>query len=307
MLFIVGIICLIIAGVFIAMGAMSKGEEFGAPIVAVVVPIVFGLLCMGGSVIYTQGVGEVVVLKNWGGSLAGHDEDAGFGFKAPWQDTVTYDIRNNVLSFMGDEEEDQFEGGSANGSAITINDRGGASARIDVQVNYSLEPSAAEELYVNYGTQENFVKSVCAVDIRAIPREVSGNFDTISILTVRGEYTKAIQDALQNKWNNYGLQIENVSVQNVVYPDSIVNKYSDAQAAEIAKATAKNNQEVAKVDAETKIIKANGEAKANKILQASLNDNIIQQNYIDALKEISKNGNLVVVPEGSSPIVQTTK
>lgn len=307
MLFIVGIICLIVAGVFIAMGAMSKGDEFGAPIVAVVVPIVFGLLCMGSSVIYTQGVGEVVVLKNWGGSLAGHDEDAGFGFKAPWQDTVTYDIRNNVLSFMGDEEEDQFEGGSANGSAITINDRGGASARIDVQVNYSLEPSAAEELYVNYGTQENFVKSVCAVDIRAIPREVSGNFDTISILTVRGEYTKAIQDALQNKWDNYGLQIENVSVQNVVYPDSIVNKYSDAQAAEIAKATAKNNQEVAKVDAETKIIKANGEAKANKILQASLNDNIIQQNYIDALKEISKNGNLVVVPEGSSPIVQTTK
>lgn len=307
MLFIVGIICLIVAGVFIAMGAMSKGDEFGAPIVAVVVPIVFGLLCMCGSVIYTQGVGEVVVLKNWGGSLAGHDEDAGFGFKAPWQSTVTYDIRNNVLSFMGDEEEDQFEGGSANGSAITINDRGGASARIDVQVNYSLEPSAAEELYVNYGTQENFVKSVCAVDIRAIPREVSGNFDTISILTVRGEYTKAIQDALQNKWDNYGLQIENVSVQNVVYPDSIVNKYSDAQAAEIAKATAKNNQEVAKVDAETKIIKANGEAKANKILQASLNDNIIQQNYIDALKEISKNGNLVVVPEGSSPIVQTTK
>lgn len=307
-MFIFGLLCFIVAIVIASIGVIAKKNgDNKFSFVGVVVPVVVGLLMMFGSVIYTQGVGEVVVLKNWGGSLAGHDEDAGFGLKAPWQSTVTYDIRNNVLSFMGDEEEDQFEGGSANGSAITINDRGGASARIDVQVNYSLDPSAAEELYVNYGTQENFVKSVCAVDIRAVPREVSGNFDTISILTVRGEYTKAIQDALHNKWNNYGLQIENVSVQNVVYPESIVNKYSDAQAAKIAKATAKNNQEVAKVDAETKIIKANGEAKANKILQASLNDNIIQQNYIDALKEISKNGNLVVVPEGSAPIVQTSK
>ena len=64
------------------------------------------------------------------------------------------------LSFMGNEEEDQFEGGSANGSAVTINDAGGASATIDIQVNYSLDPSAAEELYTNYGSQENFVKSI---------------------------------------------------------------------------------------------------------------------------------------------------
>ena len=88
MLFIVGIVCLIIAGAFVAIGAMSKDDGFGAPIVAVVVPIVFGLLCMCGSVIYTQGVGEVVVLKNWGGSLAGHDEDAGFRCPWHWQDCL---------------------------------------------------------------------------------------------------------------------------------------------------------------------------------------------------------------------------
>lgn len=41
------------------------------------------------------------------------------------------------------------------------------------------------------------------------------------------------------------------------------------------------------------------------ILSESLTDQVIQQNYIDALKEIGQNGNLVVVPEGSTPLVTT--
>ena len=301
---IIAVVCLIATISAIATKVKMKDK---VSVAIIVVPLVATLFFSGASMIYTQSVGEVVVLKNWGGSLAGHDADAGFGVKAPWQSTVKFDIRNNVLSFMGNEEEDQFEGGSANGSAVTINDAGGASATIDIQVNYSLDPSAAEELYINYGSQENFVKSICAVDIRAVPRQVSGQFDTISILTARGEFTSAVQDALTKKWEKYGLIVEQVSIQNVVYPESIVNKYAEAQAAEIAKATAINNQEVAKVEAETKVIKAQGEADANAVLSASLTDEILQQRYIDALISIGANGNLVVVPEGSDPIVSTAK
>lgn len=255
--------------------------------------------------VYAQDIGEVKVIHNMGGAIEGTSTEAGFHFKAPWQDTVTYDIRNNVLSFMGDSEADQFEGGSANGSAVTINDKSGTTATIDIQVNYSLDPQTAEELYANYGTQENFVKSVCAVDIRSIPREVSGQFDTISILTARGDFTSAVQDALTEKWKDYGLIVEQVSIQNVVYPDSIKDKYSEAAAAEIAKTTAENQKEVAQVEADTKVVQANGEAEANRVLAESLTPEVIQQNYINALKDISANGNLVVVPEGSTPVVST--
>ena len=255
--------------------------------------------------VYAQDIGEVKVIRNMGGAIEGTSTEAGFHFKAPWQDTVTYDIRNNVLSFMGDSEADQFEGGSANGSAVTINDKSGTAATIDIQVNYSLDPQTAEELYANYGTQENFVKSVCAVDIRSIPREVSGQFDTISILTARGDFTSAVQDALTEKWKDYGLIVEQVSIQNVVYPDSIKDKYSEAAAAEIAKTTAENQKEVAQVEADTKVVQANGEAEANRVLAESLTPEVIQQNYINTLKDISANGNLVVVPEGSTPVVNT--
>lgn len=187
-------------------------------IVVSVVTTILAIILLLTSVIYSQDVGEVKVLRNLGGSIAGTSGEAGFHIKAPWQDAITYDIRNNVLSFMGEEEADQFEGGSANGSAVTISDQSGTTATIDIQCNYSLDPSAAEQLYADYGTQENFVKSICAVDIRSIPREVSGQFDTISILTNRGNFTSAIQEALTEKWKQYGLNVEQVSVQNVVYP-----------------------------------------------------------------------------------------
>lgn len=59
------------------------------------------------------------------------------------------------------------------------------------------------------------------------------------------------------------------------------------------------------MNAETQKIQAQGEADANHILSESLTDQVIQQNYIEALKEIGQNGNLVVVPEGSTPLVTT--
>lgn len=300
--FIIGIVLVLIGIVLFVACKMKDG-----PLSLGIVPALLGVLLIGASCIYAQDVGQTILLRNFGGSLGSVSTDAGFHVKAPWQDTIAYDVRNNVLSFMGNQEKDQFEGGSANGSAVTVNDSGGASATIDIQVNYSLDPNAAKELYSNYGSQENFVKSVCAVDIRAVPRQVSGQFDTISILTARSEFANAVQEALAAKWENYGLVVESVSIQNVVYPQNIIDKYSEAQAAEIAKEKALNEQETAKVEAETKVIESQGIADANKVLNESLTDEVLQQRYIDTLKEIGANGNLVVVPENSTPVVQTNK
>lgn len=285
----------------------TRTEQLTPPKVWSLIPIILGILLIFGSCIYTQSVGEVVVFRNWGGQLAGHDSEAGFGLKAPWQEVTRYDIRNNILSFMGETEEEQFEGGSANGSGIIVNDRGGARAVVDVQVNYSLDPEAAEDLYVNYGTQENFVKSICAVDIRAVPRQVAGQFDTITILTAREEFVNAIWKALEKKWKPYGLIIEQVNVQHVEYPDNINESYTKAQQAEIDKQTAENKKDVAEVEAQTKVVQAQGEADANKILNDSLSDKVIQQHYIDALKDIGSHDNIIVVPEGSTPMVSTNK
>ena len=95
--------------------------------------------------------------------------------------------------------------------------------------------------------------------------------------------------------------VESVSVQDIRYADSITDAYAAAQSAQVEQTTATNRQETARIEAETKSIEAQGEADANAILTQSLTHEVLQQQYIEAL-----NGSLIVVPEGSQPIVGTT-
>lgn len=295
-----------ITGIAACLSFFKEDEHvLRVPLVLRAVVIVLGLVAIGLSSIYSQDVGEVVVLRSIGGNLAGSTTDAGFHFTAPWNDVITFDTRNNLINFYGDNTEYSYDGGSAEGPAVTINDKSGSKCMLDVSVNYSLDPKTAEYLYTEYGTQENFTKNYAANDLRSVAREVSGQFDTITMLTDRAQYTKAVQKALEKKWSKIGLTVEQVSVQDISYAKSITDAYADSQAAEVEKAKAQNQQETAKIKGETKVIEATKEAEANRVLNESLTDNVLTQEYIDALKEMSKNGNTVVVPQGSTPVVNT--
>lgn len=215
---------------------------------------------------------------------------------------MTYDVRNNLVNFYGDGDY-AYDGGSVTGPCVRMNDSSGASADVDIQVNYSLSPDTATYLYSEYGSQETFAKNYVANDLRSVAREAAGQFDTLTMLTDRAKFTSAVQERLSEKWRPVGLTVEQVSVQDVRYPDEITQKYAEAQAADVARQQAQNEQETAKVKAETKKIEAQGEADANAVLTQSLTPEVLSQRYIDALKEIGSSGNLVVVPEGSTPMV----
>lgn len=149
--------------------------------------------------------------------------DVGFHWKTPWQSVIKYDTRNNLINFYKDTDY-KYDGASAVGKQVTVNDRSGASADIDIQVNYSLDPSAAEYLYSEYGKQQTFTQNYISNDLRSVAREQSGRFDTLTMLTNRGEYTKAVQDVLAAKWRKIGLTVEQVSVQGEADANAVLNE-----------------------------------------------------------------------------------
>jgi regulator of protease activity HflC (stomatin/prohibitin superfamily) len=269
----------------------KKGFGFA---LCIVLALFFALTC-----VYGQDVGEVCILRNWGGELAGTTENAGFHLKAPWQTVIRYDIRNNIVNLYRDSEY-AYDNGTATGMEVTVYDKTGAQANVDVQVIYSLDADAAIDLYTDYQKQENFVQIVAVNNVRDAARNCSGKFSTLELLTSREQYAKAIYDKLAPEWANLGLHISEVNVQDIRYSDEIVNAYTAAQKTEISKQNAVNEQEAEKVRIETEILKAQGEAEANKIRSESLTPEILQQQYIDALR----NGQTIyVVPEGGSTIV----
>ena len=297
------LVFLVAIGVFIIRAKQDEDSKLPVAIPGVILAL--SLVLAGSQCIYTQDIGEAIVLRNFGGSLAGYTADAGIHFKAPWQDALDWDIRNRLINFYRDAEY-TYDNGSYNGATVTINDSSGTKADCDVQVIYSINPDAVEQLYADYGTQEAYVSSYVSNDVRQTTRDCAGQFTTIQLLTDKEAFAKSIQDTLSERWAESGVVVESVSVQDIRYADSITDAYAAAQSAQVEQTAATNRQETARIEAETKSIEAQGEADANAILTQSLTDEVLQQQYIEALKAAADNGGLIVVPEGSQPIVGTS-
>lgn len=100
--FVIAIILLLIGVGAVAVALAGGGAGAGLGFI----PIVVAGLLMIPAFLYSQDAGEVVVLKNMGGSIAGYSADAGFHGKLPWQSTMQYDTRNNVISYVAKGEAD---------------------------------------------------------------------------------------------------------------------------------------------------------------------------------------------------------
>ena len=304
--FICGLLVLIVGTIVtgLIIRGMNKTYEEQTSYAWMLTPILIGIALIIPACLYTQDIGEAVVLKNFGGSLAGYTTEAGFHVKAPWQDATSWDIRNRLINFYRDAEY-TYDNGSYSGATVTINDSSGTKADCDVQVIYSINPDSVQQLYADYGNQEAYVSSYVSNDVRQTVRDCAGQFSTIQLLTNKEEFANAIMETLGNNWADSGVVVESVQVQDIRYADSITEAYAAAQSAQVEQTAATNRQETARIEAETKVIESQGEADANAILTQSLTPEVLQQNYYDTLREIGNNGNLVVVPTDSQPIVQT--
>ena len=300
-IFVVGCINLI-AAVDIALSRFRQEDDLKVSIGIPIGLFVISVILIGAECIYTQDVGEAVVLRNFGGSLAGYTTEAGIKFKAPWQDALDWDIRNRLINFYRDADY-AYDNGSYNGATVTINDSSGTKADCDVQVIYSINPDAVERLYADYGTQEAYVASYVSNDVRQTTRDCAGQFSTIQLLTDKESFAKSIQDTLTQRWADSGVVVESVSVQDIRYDQSITDAYAKAQSAQVEQQRAQNEQSTAKIEAETKKIEAQGTADSNKILAESLTDEVLKQHFIDA---INNSDTVYVVPEGSQPIISTS-
>lgn len=255
------------------------------------------------TMIYAQDPGEAKVLKNWSGAIEGQDTTEGFAVKAPWVDAIDYDIRNQQAAYVGNGQDD-FNGKKPNGPQITVQDKDGVSANFDVAVRYSIRPDKVSDVYREFGPQENFRARLIDQDIRSVVRNAPAKYSTLDVLTRRGEVEKAITDALAERWEAQGVQVESVALQEIRYPDDVRQKYADAQNARTEIVKAQAELEAAQISAQQKVVQAQAEADANSKLAASLTDPILRQRYLDTLKELAAAGNLVVVPgDGGNQIL----
>lgn len=299
-IFVVGVVVALVAiPTWVAIGKYNAVNEERVSSAVGLVPLALGLILIGTQCFYAQDIGEAAILKNFGGSIAGTTTEAGLHLKAPWQDVTNWDIRNRLINFYKTSEY-SYEEGSYNGACVTVNDSSGTSSDVDIQAIYSIDPSAVVDLYADYGSQEAFVSNYVAQQVRLASRDVAGEYSTLNLLTNKEEYASSVYESLTRLCEGSGVVIESVTCQDVVPPENIKTAYADAQQAEIQRQKAENEKAVAQVQAETKVIEAQGTADSNKILTESLSDELLTQKYIEA---IGKSDTVYLLPNDSMPIL----
>lgn len=292
----VAIVALVIGAIALAVGFATEAGIAGKGIGAVLV--IVGLVAGVVSTTYSQDAGQAKVLVDKVGNVKGFDTSEGMSFKAPWVDTIDYNIRNEqaIFSHPNNTKEETV------GGEISFTDANGVAANADIVIGYSIKPDSVEEIYREYGEQSAFEAKVVIPDVRSVVRNTPSAYTTLEVLTKRSEIETKVFETLEEKWDKAGVIVESVALQDIRYPEDIRQNYADAENSRTMVTKEKALLEAAEVKAQQKIVDATAEAEANRKINESLTPEVLQLRGYDALKHAADKGNMIIT-DGSGTLL----
>ena len=260
--------------------------------VAIVIAIVLFIMCS-----VRVPAGYVAVQYSLNGGVKDKVLTQGWHLIPPTIKTTKYTvgIEQSYLTSdkRGDSDDDEsFTASSAEGKAIDI----------DLTFTYQYQPESVTKVFTQFKGQsgkevrDSFIKP----NIISWTKEVVARYNVADILGAeKANVNIALTDYISKKFAPYGITISNVSLINVGVDkktrEVINDKIAAQQKAETQKIENQTKVEKAEADAKAKLIEAEAEAKANQLIQKSLTDGVLKQQYIEKW-----NGELPKVSSDSS-------
>ncbi len=189
--------------------------------------------------------------------------------------------------------------------AISALSKDGLEIKVDMSVLYRLNKDKVAELIKTYGM--TYEDQILRPVIRTIVRDVVSSFQSSEVYAQRTKVAELIRKNLLIRLPKEYLFIEDVLVRKIVLPPKVVQAIEEKRKALEEAQKMKYVLEKEKLEAERKIVEAQGIAKANRIIADSLQNKYIQWYFVQSLKEYAKgdNNSVIVIPYGlnMSPIV----
>ncbi|HIO95436.1 MAG TPA: prohibitin family protein [Campylobacterales bacterium] len=247
---------------------------------------------------------------------------------------ITYS--NTQTSTIGDNYDSRiggaggFEGGLRRNPAIQVLDKRGLTVNIDIAVQYQLRAETAPKTIEKWGSswEEKIINS----KVREVVRDVIGQYTAERLPEMRNEIATAIQTKVAQKIESLGDQpviLSAVELRNIVLPAKIREKIEQLQAekqnvniaeqqkerakqeaqrnAEIARGEAERNRIVAQGEADRIKIEAEEQAKANRLISASLTTELLQleqiktQMHFNEALRVNRDAQIFLTPGGAVP------
>jgi len=170
-----------------------------------------------------------------------------------------------------------------------------------VYLTVSLYQPKISELGLLHQTKgSNYLNTIIVPEVRAMTRSVVGRYTPEQLYsTKRDAIQKEIEEESKKRIETQHIQLNTVLVRDVTLPPSIKQAIERKLGQEQESLEYEFRIEKAQKEAERQRIDAEGKAAANKILNASLTDKILQEKGIEATLLLSKSPNAKVVVIGS--------
>jgi regulator of protease activity HflC (stomatin/prohibitin superfamily) len=242
------------------------------------------LMALSSSLFYTiQASERAVVFYPFGKGLDKENiVNPGFHMKAPWNDKYVYAV-NEVSS---DETMD-------------VLDKSGLSIRVDITVRFYPVPDKIGFIHENF--TKNYVEVLVVPEVRSTVRQVMGRYTAEEIYsTKRAEVENAITTETEKILVANNVKATAVLIRAIVLPPQIKGAIENKLQQEQESLAYQYRLDKEKSEAERKRIAAEGESKANNIINNSLSDKLLKMRGIEATLELAKSTNSKVVIIGSS-------
>jgi len=259
---------------------MDRLPKIGLPIL---IGIIILIIVIAKSAV-TIGSGEAGVLfRTFGDGVVIDEPPMGEGFHivAPWNRVYVYETRQQELS-------ETIRALSSNGLEI----------KIDASIWFQPQELDLGKLHQEKG--ENYVQRVLQPAIRSAARSVVGRYTPEQLYSSKRD---AIQEEIFVETNRLldgqFVQLNEVLVRDVTLPPTIKEAIERKLSQEQEALEYEFRLQKAEQEAERQRIDAEGKARANRILNASLSEKILQEKGIQATVELAKSSNSKVIVIGS--------
>ena len=266
---------------------MAQQQEINvkkiAPIAIVIAVVVFVIIFWSRMTVTVEAGHAGVLFKTFSGGIDTENTyGEGFHFMAPWNKMIIYETRQQEIA----EEMNVL---SSNGLEIAV----------DVSAWYQPSKARLGLLHANIG--KDYLRRVVIPALRGAARSVIGRYTPEQIYSTKRD---AIQDEIfietKNLLDQKYVDLQQVLIRSIILPTTIKSAIEGKLKQEQESLEYEFKLEKALKEAERQRIDAEGKAKANEILNASLTDKILLEKGILATLKLAESPNTKVVVIGNS-------
>jgi regulator of protease activity HflC (stomatin/prohibitin superfamily) len=253
------------------------------PIIIVTVIAVIVLMAVSSSLFFTVSATERAILfRPFGDGLDKDDVlQPGYHMKAPWNDAITFEISEQ-----------------SNAETMDINDKSGLPIHVDVTIRYHPDPTKIGYLYEKF--KNDYIENLVVPEMRSLTRQVMARYTAEEIWsTKRAEVEGVIISETEKVLSANYVTTSAVLIRSITLPEQIRTAIQNKLQQEQEALAYQFRLDKEKSEAERKRIAAEGESKANNIINNSLSDKLLKMRGIEATLELSKSPNSKVVIIGS--------